>query len=194
VQETAATSAAAGAPAAPTGAVPPDAAPGGAAPDDAAGGAPAAQVATADDAGAHAAPEPPAGVIPADREHIGRAWPRILGILEQRSPHLHAFLQGSEVADVADQVVIVAVSGSVAVAMLSRPEERNGMAAVIRDISGQDLTVEFRELPQAGAAAPAGAGATGEDADDDGPVDHEKIIEEIRAAFDAEVIDTENRE
>lgn len=141
-----------------------------------------------------APPQPASEAIPADREHIGRAWPRILGILEQRSPHLHAFLQGSEVADVADQVVIVAVSGSVAVAMLSRPEERNGMAAVIRDISGQDLTVEFRELPQAAAAAPAGAGATGEDADDDGPVDHEKIIEEIRAAFDAEVIDTENRE
>ncbi|MFM8829259.1 MAG: DNA polymerase III subunit gamma/tau [Actinomycetota bacterium] len=141
-----------------------------------------------------APPQPASEAIPADREHIGRAWPRILGILEQRSPHLHAFLQGSEVADVADQVVIVAVSGSVAVAMLSRPEERNGMAAVIRDISGQDLTVEFKELPQAAAAAPAGAGATGEDADDDGPVDHEKIIEEIRAAFDAEVIDTENRE
>ncbi|MBM3664980.1 MAG: hypothetical protein FJW92_04205 [Actinobacteria bacterium] len=132
-------------------------------------------------------------MIPADREHIGRAWPRILGILEQRSPHLHAFLQGSEVADVTDQVVIVAVSGSVAVAMLSRPDERNGVAAVIRGISGQDLTVEFTELHEA-AAAPATAGATGGDAADDGPVDHEKIIEEIRAAFDAEVIDTENRE
>jgi len=139
-------------------------------------------------------PAAPAEPIPADREHIGRAWPRILGILEQRSPHLHAFLQGSEVTGVADQVVLIGVSGSVAVAMLSRPDERNGVAAVIRDITGQDLTVEFKELPQAAAAAPAGAAPGGDEGADDGPVDHEKIIEEIRAAFDAELIDTENRE
>ncbi|MGA0068548.1 MAG: DNA polymerase III subunit gamma/tau [Miltoncostaeaceae bacterium] len=139
-------------------------------------------------------PLAPAEAIPADREHIGRAWPRILGILEQRSPHLHAFLQGSEVADVADQVVFVGVGGSVAVAMLSRPDERNGVAAVIRDITGQELTVEFKELPQPAAAAPAGAASDGADGTGDGPVDHEKIIEEIRAAFDAELIDTENRE
>lgn len=146
---------------------------------------------------AEAPPAPPPRAheaMPADREHIGRAWPRIVGILEQRSPHLHAFLQGSEVAEVADQVVIVAVSGSVGVAMLSRPDERNAVTAVIRDISGLDLAVEFMEMPRAAAAAPAGAGATGGDAADDGPVDHEKIIEEIRAAFDAEVIDTDKRE
>ena len=155
--------------------------------------APAAEQPSA--AGPVAAEAPaPAEPIPADREHIGRAWPRILGILEQRSPHLHAFLQGSEVTDVADQVVLVGVSGSVGVAMLSRPDERNGVAAVIRDITGQDLTVEFKELPQAAAAAPAGAAPGGDDGADDGPVDHEKIIEEIRAAFDAELIDTENRE
>jgi hypothetical protein len=42
-------------------------------------------------------------------------------------------------------------------------------------------------------SAPA-PGAEGNGPPDDGPVDHEKIIEEIRAAFDAELIDTENRE
>ena len=65
---------------------------------------------------------------------------------------------------------------------------------MIRDITGQDLTVEFKELPHAAAAAPAGTAPGGDEGADDGPVDHEKIIEEIRAAFDAELIDTENRE
>lgn len=158
------------------------------APDD-----PGASADAAQPAGAEPVPAEPVGPIPADREHIGRAWPRILGILEQRSPHLHAFLQGSEVAAVTDEAITVAVSGNVAVAMLSRPDERNGVAGVIRDVTGHDLAVEFTELPDAAPAAPVGTDAGGPDADD-GPVDHQKIIEEIQAAFDAELIDTENRE
>ncbi len=182
----------------------PAAAPGASAPGDAGEPVDAAVTAPPGDATAPGADEPapvppaaavppPAEPIPADREHIGRAWPRILGILEQRSPHLHAFLQGSEVSAVDAGTVTIAVSGSVAVAMLSRPDERSGVAAVIGDVCGQDLAVAFTEIPGAAAAAPAGAQPGRGDADD-GPVDHEKIIEEIRAAFDAELIDTENRE
>ena len=140
-------------------------------------------------------PEAPraAEPIPADREHMARAWPRVLGILEQRSPHLHAFLQGSEIDAVADDVVTIGVSGSVAVTMLSRPDDRAGVAAVLRDVTGHEMGVAFVELPHDAPAAPAGSKSDDPEAGG-GPVDHEKIIEEIRAAFDAELIDTENRE
>jgi DNA polymerase III subunit gamma/tau len=137
--------------------------------------------------------------VPADAEHIGRAWPRVLGILEQRSPHLHAFLQGSEVASVEDGTLTIAVNGGVAVAMLSRPDDRNGLAQVVSDICGETLAIAVKELPPQSAPAPASAGAGGGAgsagvAADDGPVNHEQIIEEIRAAFDAELIDTDKGE
>ena len=138
-----------------------------------------------------AAPEP-MEPVPADRELIGRAWPRILGMLEQRSPHLHAFLQDSQVQSVDDGTLTVAVNGGVAVAMLSRPDERAGVAALVAGLCGQDLAVVFTEMPGAPPAAePQAAPGEGQD---EGPVDHQKIIDEIRAAFDAELIDTENRE
>ncbi len=159
-----------------------------------AGQAPAAEA--PDDAPAPAPPPPePVESVPADAEHIGRAWPRVLGILEQRSPHLHAFLQDSQVQSVEEGTLTVAVNGGVAVAMLSRPDERAGVAAVVADMCGEALAVAFVEMPQAAAVPSAPApGAEGNGPPDDGPVDHEKIIEEIRAAFDAELIDTENRE
>ncbi len=130
--------------------------------------------------------------VPADLEHIGRAWPRILGALEQQSPHLHAFLQGSEVQSVDDGLLTIAVSGGVAVAMLSRPDERAGVAALVRDICGQDLSLAFSEA--AGAAGTTTPGAGTRDDPDTRPVDHQTIIDEIRAAFDAELIDTDRRE
>ena len=140
-----------------------------------------------------ATPEPahPAEPVHADAEHIGRAWPRILGILEQRSPHLHAFLQGSEVQRVADGLVTVGVNGGVAVAMLDRPDERGAIERVLKDMTGETLLIKVVELPSAAAAAAAAPAAAQAD---DGPVDHNRIIEEIRSAFDAEVIDTTEKE
>jgi len=146
-------------------------------------------------------PEPAHAIeaVPADAEHIGRAWPRVLAILEQRSPHLHAFLQGSEVASVEDGTLTIAVNGGVAVAMLSRPDDRNGLAQVVNDICGETLAIAVKELPRQSAPAPASAGAgsgagPAHAATDDGPVNHEQIIEEIRAAFDAELVDNDKGE
>lgn len=151
----------------------------------------------ADDAAPPRAPAPPpaaAQPVPADAEHIGRAWPTILATLEQGAPHLHAFLQGSQVQSVADGVLTVGVNGGVAVSMLSRPDEKARIAAVVRDVCKQDMGVAFTEI----AAVPAAPAATTDGPDDgpagDGPVDHQQIIDEIRAAFDAELIDTDNRE
>jgi len=136
-------------------------------------------------------PAAPAQPVPADAEHIGRAWPTILARLEEGAPHLHAFLQGSEVQAVADGTVTIAVNGGVAVTMLGRPDEKARITAAVREVCAQDLAVEFREAaPAAAAHIPSpGVGAAA-----DGPVDHQQIIDEIRAAFDAELIDTENRE
>lgn len=147
-----------------------------------------------DPAGA-STPEPPHEVehVPADAEHIGRAWPRVLGILEQRSPHLHAFLQGSEVASVDDGTLTIAVNGGVAVAMLSRPDDRNGLAAAVEDVCGTILAIAVVERPQH-AKAPSAAGQDTPGLAVDGPTNHEQIIEEIRAAFDAELIDTDQGE
>ena len=134
------------------------------------------------------APHPTEPVLP-DAEHIGRAWPRILGILEQRSPHLHAFLQGSEVQRVADGTVTVGVNGGVAVAMLSRPDERSGVEAVIKDMTGEPLLMKFVEMASSAPVPTADAPPS-----DGGTIDHNRIIEEIRSAFDAEVIDTTEKE
>jgi len=142
-----------------------------------------------------AAAERPAEPVPADAEHIGRAWPRILGILEQRSPHLHAFLQDSEVRSVEDGVLTIAVKGTVAVGMLSRPDERTGVTAVVRDICGQDITVAFAEAGGSAATTPdVGGGPAAGDAGPGAPVDHQQLIDELRTAFGAELIDTDNRE
>ena len=166
-----------------------------AAPD--AGDAPPDSTDTAPDAPVAAPPpaEPPAEPVPADAEHIGRAWPRILGILEQRSPHLHAFLQDSEVRSVQDGVLTIAVKGTVAVGMLSRPDERAGVTAVVRDICGQDITVAFAEAGGSAATTPdVGGGPAAGDAGPGAPVDHQQLIDELRTAFGAELIDTDNRE
>jgi DNA polymerase-3 subunit gamma/tau len=158
-------------------------------PDDPGSDAPPPEgVVDAPPAPAPEAPHAHEPVLP-DADHIGRAWPRILGILEQRSPHLHAFLQGSEVQRVADGTVTVGVNGGVAVAMLSRPDERAGVESVLTDLTGTPLTMKFVELP-ASAAAPAPDAPR----PDGGAVDHNRIIEEIRSAFDAELIDTSEKE
>ena len=148
--------------------------------------------------GDDAAPDPappaaaPAQSVPADAEHIGRAWPTILATLEQGASHLHAFLQGSQVRSVDDGTLTVGVNGGVAVTMLSRPDEKARIAAVVRQACGQDLAVVFTEI--AAPTAPAAAQPTGDGDSGGGPVDHQQIIDEIRAAFDAELIDTDNRE
>lgn len=151
---------------------------------------PAVDDAALSDPEPHATPEPahPLEPVLPDAEHIGRAWPRVLAILEQRAPHLHAFLLGSEVQSVEQGTITVAVAGGVAVGMLSRPDERAGVEQVIQEICGERLALAMRELPSQPAPAPA-AGIP--PSRDDAPVDHAKIIEDIRAAFDAELIDTE---
>ena len=142
-----------------------------------------------------AEPEPAHALDPVlpDAEHIGRAWPRVLGILEQHSPHLHAFLQGSEVQRVAGGIITVGVNGGVAVAMLSRPDERAGVEVVIKDLCGEALALSVVELSTAHAPVPDitenAVPAPGE-----APIDHARVIEEIRAAFDAELIDTTKKE
>ena len=140
-------------------------------------------------------PEPAHALDPVlpDAEHIGRAWPRVLGILEQHSPHLHAFLQGSEVQSVAGGIITVGVNGGVAVAMLSRPDERAGVEVVIKDLCGEALALKVVELPTAPAPAPT-VTESAVPAPGQGPVDHARVIEEIRAAFDAELIDTTEKE
>jgi len=152
--------------------------------------APAVDAAALADPEPHATPEPahPLEPVLPDAEHIGRAWPRVLAILEQRAPHLHAFLQGSEVQSVEQGTITVAVAGGVAVGMLSRPDERAGVEQVIQEICGARLVLAMLELPSQPVPAPA-AGIP--PSRDDAPVDHAKIIEDIRAAFDGELIDTE---
>lgn len=137
-----------------------------------------------------ATPEPAHPIEPVlpDAEHIGRAWPRVLAVLEQRAPHLHAFLQGSEVRSVENGTITVAVAGGVAVAMLSRPDERAGVEQGVQEICGERLALELVELPSQPAPNPA-VGI--QQSHDDAPVDHAQIIEDIRAAFDGELIDTD---
>ncbi|MDA3005425.1 MAG: DNA polymerase III subunit gamma/tau [Actinomycetota bacterium] len=156
-------------------------------------GAPEADEPADDDAPPRAPAPAAAQPVPADAEHIGRAWPTILSTLEQGAPHLHAFLQGSQVQSVEDDVLTVGVNGGVAVTMLGRPDEKARIAGVVRQVCGQDIGVAFTELAAAPAPSAAQQQEAGGDAGD-GPVDHQQIIDEIRAAFDAELIDTDNRE
>ena len=57
-------------------------------------------------------------------------------------------------------------------------------------MTSETLFIKVVELPSAAAAAAAPTAAP----TDDGPVDHNRIIEEIRSAFDAELIDTTEKE
>ena len=94
-----------------------------------------------------------------------------------------------------DGVLTIAVKGTVAVGMLSRPDERTGVTAVVRDICGQDITVAFAEAGGSAATTPdVGGGPAAGDAGPGAPVDHQQLIDELRTAFGAELIDTDNRE
>jgi hypothetical protein len=90
---------------------------------------------------------------------------------------------------VADGTVTVGVNGGVAVAMLSRPDERSGVESVIKDMTGEPLLMKFVELAASAPVPTADAPSS-----DGGTIDHNRIIEEIRSAFDAEVIDTTEKE
>jgi DNA polymerase-3 subunit gamma/tau len=119
--------------------------------------------------------------VPADTDHVSRLWPQVVGVLEHEAPHAHAFLLDSVVAGVEDDVVTVTVPGSVQVGMLSRPDERSRVEGVLARLAGRALQVRFSEGEA--RAEPVAA------AEEQGPLDHRRLMEEIRSAFDAEVLD-----
>ena len=56
-------------------------------------------------------PPRPREPIVADLEHVARVWPQVVAEIEQHHARVHGFLQGSQVVDVADDHIVIAVSG-----------------------------------------------------------------------------------
>jgi hypothetical protein len=143
------------------------------------GAGPATPAAPAPAVEAPAAPAPAREPVVADREHVERLWPQVLGTLEQEAPHLHGFLSGSRVDEVADQRVRVAVVGEVGLAMLRRPDERARVQAALSELAGRPLELDLALAdPREGPAREPGR---------DEPHDEESLLRRIASEFNAEV-------
>jgi DNA polymerase III subunit gamma/tau len=126
-----------------------------------------------------AAPPPRREPVVVDREHVERLWPQVLGTLEQEAPHLHGFLAGSQVAEVAEGRVRVAVVGEVGLAMLRRPDERGRVQATLSALAGRPLELDLA------LAAPQEAPAR--EPREDEPDDEESLLRRIASEFNAQV-------
>ena len=121
------------------------------------------------------APPRPREPIVADLEHVARVWPQVVAEIEQQHARVHGFLLGSEVVDVADDTVAVAVNG-VFMRLLDQPDERVLIEGALSSFAGRTLTVRFVEVSPQVASAPVEQPPT---------LDHAALMEELKRTFNA---------
>ncbi len=131
-------------------------------------------------------PPPPADVEPtppprprepivADLEHVARVWPQVVAEIEQQHARVHGFLLGSEVVEVADERVAIAVNG-VFMRLLDQPDERALIEGALSSFAGRAFSVRFVEVPpQVGATT----------TEPQPTLDHAALMEELKRTFNA---------
>ncbi len=120
-------------------------------------------------------PPRPREPIVADLEHVARVWPQVVAEIEQQHARVHGFLLGSEVVQVADDVVAVAVNG-VFMRLLDQPDERSLIEGALSTFAGRPFTLRFVEV-----SAPALAAMT----EPQPTLDHAALMEELKRTFNA---------
>ena len=113
--------------------------------------------------------------IVADLEHVARVWPQVVAEIEQQHARVHGFLLGSEVVDVADDQVAIAVNG-VFMRLLDQPDERVLIESALSEFAGRAFSVRFVEVsPQVRTAT----------AEPQPTLDHAALMEELKRTFNA---------
>jgi DNA polymerase III subunit gamma/tau len=121
------------------------------------------------------APHRPREPIVADMEHVTRIWPQVIAEIEQQHARVHGFLQGSQVAEVGDDHIAIAVSGMF-VRLLDQPDERALIESALSGFAGRPFSVRFVEIAPSTHAAPAEPAPT---------LDHAALMEELKRTFNA---------
>ncbi len=120
------------------------------------------------------APRPREPIV-ADLEHVARVWPQVVAEIEQQHARVHGFLLGSEVVDVTDDQVAIAVNG-VFMRLLDQPDERALIEGALSEFAGRAFSVRFVEVsPQVHAAT----------AEPQPTLDHAALMEELKRTFNA---------
>ena len=131
-----------------------------------------------------AAPPPPVAAPPAarprepivaDLEHLARIWPRVVAEIEQQHARVHGFLLGSEVAEVTDDAVAIAVN-SVFVRLLDQPDERTLIEGALSAFVGRSFAVRFVEMVTTAPVPTPEAHPS---------LDHAALMEELKRTFNA---------
>ena len=131
-----------------------------------------------------AAPPPPVTAPPAarprepivaDLEHLARIWPRVVAEIEQQHARVHGFLLGSEVAEVTDDAVVIAVN-SVFVRLLDQPDERTLIEGALSAFVGRPFGVHFVEMVTTAPVPTPEAHPS---------LDHAALMEELKRTFNA---------
>jgi hypothetical protein len=119
-------------------------------------------------------PPRPREPIVADLEHVARVWPQVVAEIEQQHARVHGFLQGSEVTQVADDHIAIAVSG-VFMRLLDQPDERALIEGALSDFAGRSFSVRFVEISPTTHATP----------EPPPTLDHAALMEELKRTFNA---------
>ena len=120
------------------------------------------------------APRPREPIV-ADLEHVARVWPQVVAEIEQQHARVHGFLLGSEVVDVTDDQVAIAVNG-VFMRLLDQPDERALIEGALSEFAGRAFSVCFVEVsPQVHAVT----------AEPQPTLDHAALMEELKRTFNA---------
>ncbi len=120
------------------------------------------------------APRPREPIV-ADLEHVARVWPQVVAEIEQQHARVHGFLLGSEVVDVTDDQVAIAVNG-VFMRLLDQPDERVLIEGALSGFAGRVFSVRFVEVsPQVHAAT----------VEPQPTLDHAALMEELKRTFNA---------
>lgn len=120
-------------------------------------------------------PSRPREPIVADLEHVARVWPQVVAEIEQQHARVHGFLLGSEVAEVADDRVAIAVNG-VFMRLLDQPDERVLIEGALSNFAGRPFSLRFVEI------APTAQTATPEPQP---TLDHAALMDELKRTFNA---------
>jgi len=130
------------------------------------------------------APAVPSEPMPADLEHLQRAWPVILGAVKRRKPGLFAILsEGSPESLEDDELVIRFPSGfGFQANQAARDDSRQVLAEALRQVTGKDLRVVTRVATEPVAET---------ESEKEGAriLNKDELIQVLKREFDARLID-----
>ena len=144
--------------------------------------------ATAGDANKSDSAETPSGAapkVPADLDHLKRAWPVILEAVKKRQAGLSVVLGEGRPQDLKDDRLIVEFPAGCGFQadQVARGGNPKVIAEALREVTGKALSVD--------TALAAGAAEAAEVPEEDARISQDELIRELQREFDAQMLDDE---